>query len=140
MAAPAADVADATNLETVTKTATVTPSHGNGRILTGGQFGNNGGRPSNAFREACQRVAVETLPVIEEIAKGKLKRGNSLPAFSDSNAAWNNVARMGFGEPKVTVPEEIMEAVATVCAKYAGNGLDAAIVPNLLHDLFQLLK
>ena len=80
------------------KSASVTPKHGRGKLLAGGQFGNiGGGRPPDEFKRICQALASrdETLKAVQAILEDP-----SHPAYLGA-LKW--ASENGYGKPQQPV-------------------------------------
>lgn len=120
--------------ETVTKTATFVPSHGNGALLQGGQIGNRGGRPKSAIRRRAQETFDDLLGRIrEDIKANKLSPNERIKAAE-------LMLKAGMGELKeVSVDkDQFLEAVADVFA--VEPDLTDAIAVRLYDAIVERLK
>lgn len=110
----------------------------NGGTLKRGGTNPGAGRPPNAFREECRRVSQETLPVLERIVKGTAQRGDSKPSFSDSRAAWSDIAKMGYGEAKVVIPDEIIPIIGIILGEEPEISMEC--IERITERLIERLK
>jgi hypothetical protein len=107
------------------KVPTKVPQHGVGRLLDGGQFGNQGGgRPPSALRETLRRSFEDRVEILEKIADGKetrtvfVDRGRPVeigPSHGDRIRALDTMAKYGLGATRELAVEAIRDRlVATV--------------------------
>lgn len=113
----------------------------NGGTLKRGGVNPGAGRPTNEFRQECRKLTADTLPVMERIIKGTARRGQKkevAPAFSDSRGAWSDVAKMGYGEAKVLIPEEFVPILGRVLGEE--ESIPMEVIERVVTRMVEALK
>jgi len=74
-------------------------SNGRGALLSGGMPGNRGGtgRPPDLIRQRCRESFDKRIPILEQIADDRLKKGSAQPKVRDRILALSELAKVGLG-------------------------------------------
>ena len=85
--------------KTAGQTAGLIPQAHGGALLRGGKPGNRGGsgRPPDVIRQRCRESFDKRIPILEQIADDKLKKGSEQPRVRDRIMAIDTLAKHGFG-------------------------------------------
>ncbi len=87
-----------TPVKTPVKTTALVPQAHGGAIRQGGNPGNRGGgRPPDLIRQRCRESFDKRIPILEQIADDRLKKGSAQPNVRDRILALDVLAKHGFG-------------------------------------------
>ena len=84
--------------KTTAKTTALVPQAHGGALLAGGKPGNRGGgRPPDLIRQRCRESFDKRIPILEQIADDRLKKGSAQPKVRDRILALSELAKVGLG-------------------------------------------